>query len=488
MTNTQKETAPNSTETVSTGNFKAKMRVRLGFGAGDMACNFVWQIITIYIAVYYTDVVGIAPAAISLMFLLVRVVDGVTDVLMGIAIDNTKSKYGKSRPWFLWGMVPFCLLGILAFAVPQSWGEAGMLVYAYITYIGLSCAYTMVNIPLASILPTLTDDKKERTVLVSFRMTMSAIGGFAVTLFALPIVKLFHDGGMSQYYSILLTITIYSVIAACLFFFTFTSVKEVVEPERDDTNVKDSFVSLKHNSPWIMFFCNIFLMWGSYFFFTGAIYYYITYVAGVDHIIWLVSGIASILTGTKFLAALSVPYWAKWFKKKHVYLTASCIALVGILGIWASGSSEWAIVLTAIVGGYGMGLRESIYFSMQADPIDYGEWKTTVNSSGLQSAFNGFAGKLIMAIAGSTTMLLITGYVAPIDEINQVQSQSVQLGITFAFIIIPAILTACSGILMGFFWKIDDIQDQMIDELDQRREVASASKLKKAVKATPNKK
>lgn len=445
--------------------FKTRFKTRLGFGAGDMACNFVWQIITIYIAVYYTDVVGLAPLAISTMFLVVRLVDGVTDVLMGIAIDNTKSKYGKSRPWFLWGMIPFCILGILAFAVPQSWGEAATLVYAYITYIGLSCAYTMVNIPLASILPSLTDDKQERTILVSFRMVMAAIGGFAVTLFALPIATNITDDSWT---SALLTMMIYSIVAACLFLFTFSTVEEKVEVVKGNISTKEAFSSLKNNIPWMIFLGNIFLMWGSYFMFTGSTYYYYTYVVEVSNPVVMITTVTSIVTGTQLIAALAVPWFAKILKKRHIYGIASIIFIVGFLGIWVSGANEILIILMAIIMGFGQGLRQSIYFSIQADPVDYGEWKTGISSAGVQSAINGFAGKVVMAIAGSLTMLLILDYQAPIDNIAQEQSNGVIWGITFAYIIIPIILSILSAILMVFFYKLDDQYDEIRAELDER--------------------
>lgn len=120
------------------------------------------------LTVFYTDVMKLNAASIAVMFIVCRIIDAVTDVLVGFAIDKTRTRWGKSRPWFLFGAVPFAVAALLAFSVPDI-SPDGKLVYAYVTYIFLSFMYTVVNIPLASILPTLTDDMNERTVLATWR-------------------------------------------------------------------------------------------------------------------------------------------------------------------------------------------------------------------------------------------------------------------------------------------------------------------------------
>lgn len=117
------------------------------------------------------------------MFLVTKVIDGISDLIVGFLIDKTNTKWGKSRPWILFGAVPFGVAAVLAFSVPDI-GQTGMLIYAYITYILLSTAYTVVNIPMASILPALSEDPHERTVLASCRTFFSSIGSTVVSAFA----------------------------------------------------------------------------------------------------------------------------------------------------------------------------------------------------------------------------------------------------------------------------------------------------------------
>ena len=144
-------------------------RQRLGYGIADLSCNLVWQMISLYLMFFYTDVMGLPAYYVGLMFLVTRLVDGVADVLMGLVIDNTTTRWGRCRPWLLIGALPFGLLCILAFYVPD-FGTTGKLLYAFVTYLCLSFLYTLVNIPFCAMLPFLTSDSAERT-------TLSAVKG-----------------------------------------------------------------------------------------------------------------------------------------------------------------------------------------------------------------------------------------------------------------------------------------------------------------------
>ena len=137
-------------------------RQRLGYGIADLSCNLVWQMISLYLMFFYTDVMGLPAYYVGLMFLVTRLVDGVADVLMGLVIDNTATRWGRCRPYLLIGAIPFGLLCILAFYVPD-FGTTGKLIYAFVTYLCLSFLYTLVNIPFCAMLPFLTNDSRERT-------------------------------------------------------------------------------------------------------------------------------------------------------------------------------------------------------------------------------------------------------------------------------------------------------------------------------------
>lgn len=146
-------------------------RQRLGYGVADLSCNLVWQLISLYLMFFYTDIMGLPAYYAGLMFLVTRLVDGVADVLMGLVIDNTHTRWGRCRPYLLIGAVPFGLLCMMAFYVPD-FGLAGKLWYAFLTYLCLSFLYTLVNIPFCAMLPFITNDSRERTTLSAVRIVM----------------------------------------------------------------------------------------------------------------------------------------------------------------------------------------------------------------------------------------------------------------------------------------------------------------------------
>lgn len=176
-------------------------RQRLGYGIADLSCNLVWQMISLYLMFFYTDVMGLPAYYVGLMFLVTRLVDGVADVLMGLVIDNTATRWGRCRPYLLIGAIPFGLLCILAFYVPD-FGTTGKLIYAFVTYLCLSFLYTLVNIPFCAMLPFLTNDSRERTTLSAVRILLGSLGATIVAVATLPLVGALGKGNQEHASSI----------------------------------------------------------------------------------------------------------------------------------------------------------------------------------------------------------------------------------------------------------------------------------------------
>lgn len=159
--------------------YKLTLKEKLGYGAGDAAANLVWRGALAYLAVFYTDTFGITAAAAAMLFLVVRLSDGVTDIIMGMIADRTNTKMGKFRPWIL-GSTPFLgLFMVLCFTTPDFSYE-GKLIYAYLTYIGLTLAYTVNNVPYSALMGVMTSDDSERTSLSGYRFAGAFLGGLLV--------------------------------------------------------------------------------------------------------------------------------------------------------------------------------------------------------------------------------------------------------------------------------------------------------------------
>lgn len=443
----------------------ALYRQRFGYGLGDFACNLIWQVISLYLLYFYTDIMKLDATAIAAMFVVCRVIDGVTDLLVGFAIDKTRTRWGKNRPWFLFGAVPFALAAFLAFSVPDI-SPGGKLAYAYVTYIFLSFMYTVVNIPLASILPALTDDMNERTVLATWRKFLAFLGSTIVSATALTMVEMAGNGNEALGFRVVMGI--FGVIGCFCFFLTFALVRETnLQESAKSASLKETVVSLAHNTPWKLFAANILFQWTGYFIQSSALVYYYKYYVGSTSMSSLV---ATIMTMVPLVANLAVPFLAKRMGKRNLYSTAAGVQLAGLVLILAANLNTPGIVCGAFITALGYGIKESIYFSMQADPVDYGEWKTGVQAAGTLSSVNGFLGKVAQAAAGGISGLLLAW--GNYESDAAVQTAEALTAIKAMYIYIPLVLLICSLVIMSFY-NLDKQFPQIQAELEQRRAAQS---------------
>ena len=232
--------------------------------------------------------------------------------------------------------------------------------------------------------------------------------------------------------------------------------------------LKRAWISLRANRPWWIFASNIFLMWGAFFFQTGALVYFFHYYVGNTELTAVIAGIS---TFVPLLGTLTIPLLARRMKKRHVYLVASAVNLLGMGMMMLSGTYALGLIVGAVILSLGAGQRTAIYFSMQADPVDYGVWKTGINTAGILTSINGFLGKVAMAGAGAITGALLSsgGYIA-----NQAQSDSALLAIKACYLYIPALLILASMLWMGRFYRLDDHYEQIRADLDAGRGASPA--------------
>ncbi|CAM7272708.1 MFS transporter [Phytobacter diazotrophicus] len=432
-------------------------RQRVGYGIADLSCNLVWQLISLYLMFFYTDVMELPAYYVGIMFLVTRLVDGVADVLMGLVIDNTTTRWGRCRPYLLIGAVPFGLLCVLAFYVPD-FGTTGKLIYAFLTYLCLSFLYTIVNIPFCAMLPFITNDSRERTTLSTVRILLGSLGSTIVAVATLPLVNTLGKGNQTQ--GFFYTAIVFGVIATFFLLISFRNVEEKISITQERMTLKRAWTGLKSNQPWFVFALNIFLMWGAFFFQTGALVYFLHYYVGNVELTAIIAGIS---TFVPLLGTLTVPALASRMKKRHVYLVASSINLIGMAVMIVSGVQTLGLMIGAVILSLGAGQRTAIYFSMQADPVDYGVWKTGINTAGILTSINGFLGKVAMAGAGAITGILLSsgGYVA-----NQTQNETALLAIKSCYLYIPAALIIASMIWIGRFYRLDDHYEAIRADLD----------------------
>lgn len=432
---------------------------RIGYGIGDLGCNLVFSTMASYLMVFYTDVFGITAAAAGTMMLVTKFVDAVTDTGMGLIVDRTHTRWGQGRPYFLFGAVPFAVFTFMTFYIPDL-GSSGKLIWAYISYCLLCTAYTVVNIPLNTIVPRLTSDIHERDILVSTRMICAMAGTAIVMSITAPLVRFFGQGNEARGY--LVTMTIYGIAAMCIFFVTFASTKEVVLPtvNQKHSSLKEDFKGLTGQA-WILFFLNLFYF-SLYVIRSTTVIYYFKYNLGRSDWLSLV-GILGILSGLPML--LILPTLEKRFSKRSLMFFSIVLYIAGDMLIFIGRNSAVCLLGGLVITGLGIYGIFGITFSMQPDVIDYSEYKKNASVAGLIAAFQGFFVKGGMGLTSFIigAFLKEGGYVA-----NAVQTKKALSYIEICFIWIPIVLCAVIAILT-YFYKLDGIRDEMTCELEARR-------------------
>ena len=432
---------------------------RIGYGIGDLGCNLVFSTMASYLMVFYTDVFGITAAAAGTMMLVTKFIDALTDTGMGLIVDRTHTRWGQGRPYFLFGAVPFALFTFLTFYIPD-FGSTGKLVWAYVTYCLLCTAYTVVNIPLNTIVPRLTSDIHERNCLVSARMICAMLGTAIVMTITTPMVEYFGRGNEAKGY--LITMTIYGIAAMLIFFVTFASTKEVVPPsvKREKTTLKEDLKGLTDQS-WIFFLLNL-LYFSLYVVRSTTVIYYFKYNLGKTEWLTLV-GLLGILSGLPML--LILPWLEKKFSKKNLMIVSVLIYIAGDLLIYFGQSSSFCLLAGLVITGLGIYGIFGITFAIQPDVIDYSEYKKKASVSGLIAAFQGFFVKGGMGLTSAIIGFVLKqgGYVA-----NAEQTPKALAYIETSFIWIPIILCVAIAIVT-LFYRLDGPREEMNVALESGR-------------------
>ena len=203
-----------------------KLKEKIGYACGDVASNFYWRVFDVFLFIFYTDVFGLSAAAVGTMMLVTRLIDAISDPFMGALADRTHTKFGKFRPYLLWGIIPLFAAGVLTFTVPD-FDDSGKLIWAYGTYIFMMLAYTFINVPYGALLGVITGDSQQRTTLTSFRFIGAFTGGSLVAYFTPELVSFF--GGVDEVKGWQMTMALYGGIAAILFVISFLSTKERID-------------------------------------------------------------------------------------------------------------------------------------------------------------------------------------------------------------------------------------------------------------------
>ncbi|QGK70465.1 glucuronide transporter [Allosaccharopolyspora coralli] len=431
-----------------------------GYGAGDAANNLAFSMSTMFLLLYYTDVAGIPAVLAGTIFLVVRIWDGVTDLIAGGLVDRSSSRWGKFRPWLLFASLPLLLLSVATFWVPD-WGLAGKLIYAYVTYAAMCTAYSFVNIPYGSLAAAMTQDPVERTKLATAR----SMGYALVALVLAVVVSPQIENSADLQSSLTWTTSVFVVVGFGLYLFTFATAKETVHREVEQVSWKQSVASLRTNRPLILLCLSSLVLLSALFSVQTMGVYYARDVLGNANV-YIAIMLAK--TGTMFLAAPLAPRIVRRFGKKAGYTGGGVVAIIGFLGITVVPASMLALAIGFfVVSGFGLGLISTLMWSFEADTVEYGEWRTGVRSEGATYAVYSFVRKVGQALGGASASFTIglAGYVGGAS----VQTEAAVWGIRLASGLVPALLTVLALAIMVAYPLTEQRFGEITEELRQRR-------------------
>jgi len=449
---------------------------KVGYGLGDTASNILYQAWSFFLMIFYTDVFGIDAKVASFMFLITRVWDMINDPLMGMIADRTNTRWGKFRPYLLWMAIPYGILAFAMFITPDL-SQNMKVVYAYISYIMATMAYTAINIPYSSLMAVMTPNPKERTTLAQYRFFFAFVGAMLITTFTLPLARLFgndptHAGynvdlGYSQALGFQMTMGVFGALAIVLLLITFFTTRErVMPPKEQKSSFADDLKDVSKNIPWIVIFVAAIFWLTHNMIRNGMVAYYFNYVNGEgSKVLWSL-GIGSLKLDfdqtTTFLTIgtigmmggvfLSTPL-KKYFDKK---LTIIVVTLAGVffgaIFYWLPEDNFELLAVMNFIWSVLAGAMPVFLFAMFADVADFHEWKFNKRATGLVTAGIMFAIKAGVAIGGFLALYLL-------GQFGYVKGETIMPGtingIKLLFSLIPAGFLAVCGILL-FFYPVND--------------------------------
>ena len=438
---------------------------RFAYGCGDFGCNIIYTAMSVFLLKYYVDYAGVSAAAVGTIMLISRLFDGVSDLIMGIIVDRTKSKHGKARPWILRMAIPFAVSGILLFAVPTSWGTAAKLVYVFITYNLVSTViYTAINVPYSTLNALMTQNPYERSVLSVYRNLLATAGTLIINSCTLRLVTFFGNNASAW----TKTFVLLGALSLIAFLITFYGTKERVvaaNAEKDnEIPIKEGFKALFKNKYWIQVTLILLLLFIGMALTYGSTTFYTEFILGD---IYLADTINSVMNISQIVCMFLIAGFVKKLGKRNVMAIGFIITILGTIMIAIPGIGYATVMISSIIRGIGNACSGATMWAMLSDTIEYGEWKTGYRTEGLANSAASFGYKVGNGLGSAVLgwILAIGGYMAQ----SSTQSSSAIFSIRLVYVIVPIVIYALVLIILKFY-NLDKEFDGIVSDLKSRAE------------------
>lgn len=453
------------------GNLRTTLGEKVGYGLGDMSSSMFWKIFSYYLPFFYSNIFGLTLDQVALLLVVTRIWDAVSDPMMGVLADRTRTKWGKYRPYLLLMAVPFALSGIFLFSTPAA-SPTVKLVWAYLTYILMMTVYTGINVPYGAMLGVMTDDSNSKTVLSSFRMFFAYGGSFLALFCWEPLCRIL--GGYDSPAGWRNAMIVVAAFCLLLFLLCFRMTKEKLHTV-SKASVGSDLKSLLRNAPWWILIgaaicSNLFsTVRGSVaaYFFNDVIGQNVKLNLGPFSFLFYAGLFLSIGEVSNMVGvALAVPFSEKFGKKSTYMLSFAALILFSALFFYipiSQGGYFWMLILQVVISIF-TGVISPLVWSMYADVSDFAENRDGTASTGLIFSSASMAQKFGGAFGGFAVMWLLKAFGYNTSP-GAVQTQEAINGLWLLMSWIPAAVAGIAVIVIFFYpltrSRMCDIQDAL---------------------------
>ncbi|NCD17934.1 MAG: MFS transporter [Actinobacteria bacterium] len=451
------------------------MKNYLAYAAGDAANNVSFTMAGMFLILYYTNVVGIEGGVIGTMFLVLRFIDAFTDVFMGRIIDMKKpGKLGKFRPIILWFSVPLLVSSWMLYAAKWIMPDASTTaytIYMYVFYVLMgSVFYTAVNIAYGSMAPSLTQVPTERAKLASFRMFGAAIMILVLSWVIAPQIRANVGDADALQNSLAISVGILSIIGAALYLFTVWGTKEQVARDPKPVSLKESFGSLAVNRPLqVLSSAAVFFLLGTTV--LGTLGSYIAIYVQNDANYIAINSTAQV--AALFVVGPIIPIIVRTMGKRVGYIVVASFLYIGALILWLAplGTYPWLGSLAFFVAGIGLFGVNTLMWALEADCVEFGEWKIGQRTEGTTYAIFSFTRKMGQALGGFVGgwVLVWAGFVAADVAAGAEVTDEVAGNIRMWAAIFLIGSTVLTQLVMFFYPLTEKKYLEIVAEIGQRR-------------------
>lgn len=439
----------------------------LGYAAGEVANNLTFQMVAAFLLIYYTDVADISASTAGTLLLIARVWGGFTDLLAGRRVDETATRWGRFRPYLLFASGPLLVLLVVTFSIPGRLGGNATLIWAFVSYALFSLAYSFVNIPYGSLAAAMTQEPDERAKLSSARAVCASLTILLIAVVVSPQIQ--GSGNLQR--SLTLTTVVFAAVGLVLYLWCFASSREAVRRGTGAVGMRETAAMIRHNRPLVLLcVATLLFLTGMFSLIAVGVFYARDVLGNADLYIVMTAVQTLAMVG----AAALIPAAVARIGKKRAYVLAGIVGVVGSVGFALSPGSVPALGIACYgVLGVGFGAINALIFALQADTVEYGEWKSGVRAEGASYAILSFTRKVGQGIGGAAAAYTIGlgGYVSGASS----QSDAAVRSIKIAAGVVPAVAVAGAVAVMLAYPLTERAFRGVVADLAERRAVRAVS-------------